>query len=225
VGECHDAFEMFCDLFLYCFEIIAGSSGGEWNRDTSSDAQSFLLATQFSFNVTLVSTHNVLAYTKGLSVKLQGPYVDIVRAHHEITNVKETLKKAWSNVNALYSRIHSQAMIIAQSVGVEECVPRLASRQQHRQNIQAETCNDYYHLNLTIPLLDHLIREIQLRFKEGRSQNIAEFIQLLPSTISNSQSREAYSPPWSCMKVILYLHYLLMLSLKCGSSTGQLTGS
>jgi len=50
------------------------------------------------FLVTLASTHNVLAYTKGLSVKLQGPYVDIVRAHHEITNVKETLKKALSNV-------------------------------------------------------------------------------------------------------------------------------
>jgi len=26
--ECHDAFEMFCDLFLCCFESIAGSSGG-----------------------------------------------------------------------------------------------------------------------------------------------------------------------------------------------------
>jgi len=39
---------------------------------------------QFSFIVTLVSTHYVLAYTKGLSVKLQGPYVDIARAHLQI---------------------------------------------------------------------------------------------------------------------------------------------
>jgi len=135
--EHHDVFEVFCDLFLpiiCCFESIVGSSGGEWNRDIRSTAQSFLLAmSQFSLIVTL-------AYTKGLNVKLQGLYVDIAHAHHEISNVKETLKKARSNVNAF----HSQAMIIAQSVGVEECLPRLASRQQHRQNIQAETCNDYY---------------------------------------------------------------------------------
>jgi len=74
--------------------------------------------------------------------------------------VKETLKKAWSNVNTFHSLIHSQAMIIAQSVGVEECVPSVASRQQRCQNIQAETCNDYYCLNHTIPLLDHLIHEM-----------------------------------------------------------------
>jgi len=101
-------------VFIVCsFEGIAGSSGGKWNRDTRSDTQSFLLAmSQFSFIVTLVSTHNVLAYTKGLNVKLQGPYVDITHASHEIANVKETLKKARSNVNTFYSHIHSQAMMI-----------------------------------------------------------------------------------------------------------------
>ena len=190
--ECHDAFEVFYDLFLpivCCFDSIAGSSGGEWNRDTRSDAQSFLLAmSQFSLTVTLVATHNVLAYTKRLKCKLQGPYVDIACAHHEITNVKETLKKARSNANVFHSRIHSQSMIIAQSVGVEERVPCLASKQQHHENTQAETCNDYYRINLTIPLMDHLIHEIESRFEEGHSQNIVEFIQILPSTISTSRS-------------------------------------
>jgi len=92
--ECHDAFEIFCDLYLptiCCFESIAGSSGSEWNRDTRLAAQSFLLAmSQFSFIVTLVATQNVLAYIKGLCIKLQGAYVDVARAHREITNVKET---------------------------------------------------------------------------------------------------------------------------------------
>jgi len=74
--------------------------------------------------------------------------------------VKESLRKARFNVNAFHSHIHSQATVIAQSVGVEECVPSLASRQQHCQNIPAETCNDYHCLNRTIPLLDHLIHGI-----------------------------------------------------------------
>ncbi|XP_065883923.1 52 kDa repressor of the inhibitor of the protein kinase-like [Dysidea avara] len=190
--ERHNAFEVFCDLFLpifCCFESIAGSSGSEWNRETRSDAQSFLLAmSQFSFIVTLVTTQSVLAYTKGLSVKLQGPYVDVARAHHEITYLKETLKKVRSDVNTFHSRIHGQTMVIAQSVDVEENLPRLASRQQHRQNILASNCNDYYRLNLTIPLLDHLIHEIESRFEESSSQTIMEFVSFLPSMISSSHS-------------------------------------
>ena len=105
----------FYDLYLpiiCCFESIAGSSGNEWNRDTRSTAQSFLLAmSQFSFIMTLVATHNVLAYKKGLTVKLQTPYVDVASAHHEVTNVKDTLKKVC--FNTFHSRIHSQAMVTA----------------------------------------------------------------------------------------------------------------
>ena len=48
----------------------------------TTDTQSLLLAlSQFSFVVTLVATQSVLAYTKGLSVKLQGAYVDVARGH------------------------------------------------------------------------------------------------------------------------------------------------
>ena len=143
---------------------------------------------QFSFIVTLTATQNVLAYTKGLSVKLQGRYVDIARAHCEISNLKATLQNIRSNVNSFHARIHSQSMIIAQSVGVKESMPRLASRQQHCQNIQAQNSSDYFHLNLTIPLLDHLISEISSRFDNTSSQTTIEFFNLLPSAINASQS-------------------------------------
>ena len=93
-------------------------------------------------------------------MKLQGRYVDVACAHREISNLKATLQNIRSNVNSFHARIHSQSMKIAQSVGVEESIPRLASRQQHCQNIPAQNSSDYFHLNLTIPLLDHLINEI-----------------------------------------------------------------
>jgi len=92
-----------------------------------------------------------LSYTKGLSVKLQGPYVDIARAHHEVCTLKSSLKRLRQDVNNFHSRIHKQTMTIARSVGVEECTPRLASRQQHRENIPSQNPTDYYRLNLTIP--------------------------------------------------------------------------
>ena len=190
--ERHDAFEVFCDLYLpilCCLEGIAGSASTEWNRETRSDAQSFFLSmSQFSFIITLVATQNVLSYTKGLSVKLQGPYVDIARAHREINTLTSSLNRIRQDVNGFHTRIYKQTMTIAQSVGVEECTPRLASRQQHRQNIPAQSPTDYYRLNLTIPLLDHLVNEIELRFDENSSQNVTEFLALLPATISKSHS-------------------------------------
>ena len=71
--ERHEAFEVFSDLFLPTLEAIVYSTSSDWKKETRSDAHSLLLATsQFSFMVVLVLSQNMLAYTKGLSVKLQG---------------------------------------------------------------------------------------------------------------------------------------------------------
>ena len=65
---------------------------------------------------------------------------------------------------------------MAQCVGIEESAPRLAGRQQHSSNVQAENCSDYYRLNLTIPLLDHLNSELNVHFDGTASQNVTEFM-------------------------------------------------
>ena len=78
--ERHEAFQLFSDLFLAvvsCIESMAKSSPTEWNRESISDARNHLVSlSQFSFIVALETTHTVLSYTRGLSVKLQGSYVD-----------------------------------------------------------------------------------------------------------------------------------------------------
>jgi len=74
-----------------------------------------------------------LSYTKGLSVKLQGPYVNIARAHHEINALTSSLNRIRQDVNGFHTRIYKQTMTIAQSVGDEESTPCLASRQQYQQ--------------------------------------------------------------------------------------------
>ena len=66
-------------------------------------------------------------------------------------------------------------------------MPRLPGRQQHRHNIQAQNVRDYFHLNLTISLLDHLMSELTSRFDDNSSQVTFEFLRLLPSSISSSQ--------------------------------------
>ena len=70
------SFEIFIDLYMphtTCLDRIASGRPDEWNRETSTDAHSFLLSiSQFSFIVALVLTQKILSYTKGLSTKLQG---------------------------------------------------------------------------------------------------------------------------------------------------------
>ena len=138
--------------------------------------------------MTLVITKKILAYTKGLSIKLQGRYIDAVRAHSDIESVKSTLSRCRSQVDDFHKRLYEEAVQLGTTVGVEQSAPRLAGRQQHRQNTPASTAADYYKLNLTIPLLDHMISELDERFSTESSAIVTEFSQLLPSTLYNKSA-------------------------------------
>ena len=166
--ERHDAYDVFIDLFLpivSCLEEIVRAPTTAWNRDTRTEAQSFLLAlSQFSFLVTLLVPQRILGYTRGLSVKLQGRYVDVVRAHKDIESVKNDLEGTRSQVDRFQEHIYEEALRMGGNVGIEASVPRLAGRQQHRSNNPADTPIEYYKRNLTIPLLDHIISELDNRF-------------------------------------------------------------
>lgn len=132
-------------VVVSCLEEIANAPSTDWNRETRADAQSFLLAvSQFSFVATLVVTQTILAFTRGLSVKLQGRYVDVSCAHSDIEMVKTALKAARSQVDTFHERTFEEAVCLAASVGIEQSSPRLAGQQQHRSNVPAGTPSDYY---------------------------------------------------------------------------------
>ena len=167
-----------------CLESMANSSSTEWNRETRSEALSFLLAlSQFSLIFTLMMIHTILASTRALSIKLQSRYMDTVHAHSDIDVVKSTLKGYRSRVDEFHARVYDKALLLAASIDVEESSPRLAGRQTHRSSIQATSAKDYYRLNLTIPFLDHTIIELETRFDSQSSSLVIEFAQLLPAKI------------------------------------------
>lgn len=89
-----------------------------------------------------------------------------------------------SDVKSFHNRIYTKAVMIAESIDVQESIPHLASRQQHRSNIQAANFSDYYCLNLTIPFIDHMLSELDTRFDESSCSHLAEFLLLLPSTVN-----------------------------------------
>ena len=69
------------------------------------------------------------------------------------------------------------------SVGIEESVPRVTNRQQNRQNLPSDSPSEHYKCTTTIPMLDHLISELNVRFTESSFQFLLQFAQLLPSEL------------------------------------------
>ncbi len=147
--ERHEAFRVFSDLFSY--SLLSGINFKEHAMEQRSDARSLLLAlSQFQFLVTLEATKNVLEYTRALSVKLQG---QLQTLHGHIRTWK--LSKITCKVFALmWKYFMTKFTRLAQAVNVEESVPRIASRQEHRSNVTAGNYKEHYRRNLTIPLLD-----------------------------------------------------------------------
>ena len=114
--ERHEAFEVFSDLFLpivSCLEEMVNSTQSDWNRETRSDANSYLLAlSQFSFIVALHVTERVLSYVKGLSVKLQGRSIDVAHAYQDISMVKAALQEARRGIDTFHEIIYSDAVAL-----------------------------------------------------------------------------------------------------------------
>ena len=72
------------------------------------DVQLLLLAlTKFPFIITLVIAKDVFIYTKDLSVKLQGHYMDVFRAYNQISFDKSTLQSARDGVDSIRARMYN----------------------------------------------------------------------------------------------------------------------
>ena len=181
--ERHEAFEVFVDLFVplvCCLEQIKDSR--DFNRDSRADAQSFFLSLcHFPFIAILVIATELLGYTKALSVKLQGRYVDVVRANRVVSLVKSALQRNREAVDLFHNRVYKKAIQIATMVNVEESAPRTTGRQTHRSNVPASCPSEYYCRLITIPMVDHLISEMNSRFNSQTSTIITEIMLLLPS--------------------------------------------
>ena len=95
----------------------------------------------------------------------------------------------------------------------------------HRLNVQADSSSDYYWLNPTIPLLNHLISELNVCFDATTSRNVMEFMYWLPSAIVESatlsgQDSQTY---WNSTMTIFHLRCHLIPSWTSGNTSGHLS--
>ena len=138
-------------------------TGGHWNRDTISQANSFLKSIDFEFLINLLAVQRVLSYTSGITTELQKRGLDLADVISRVKLVIRMLENVRTTVSSFHHSIFIEACEIAQKIDVDVRKPRTCRRQINRSNAIAshseqlsgqELVEEYYRINLTIPFLD-----------------------------------------------------------------------
>lgn len=126
-----------------------------------------------------------MSFTKLLSKKLQGRTEDILSAYKCVDLVKTVLKATREDIENVFHTWFSEVTALSEKVGSTPTMPRTCSRQTHRDNVEAETLEEYYRRVLVIPYLDGLINGIGHRFCD-LTVTAAMPLKLLPSNVQTT---------------------------------------
>ena len=81
---------------------------------------------------------------------------------------------------------------MCKAVDVQPSLPRRCGRQTHRSNVPAENRKEYFHHTIIIPILDHLLAEMETRFSKHQ-QTTLNSLYLIPSIITTKSLVETTS--------------------------------
>jgi hypothetical protein len=152
-------------------------TGGDLN------AKQLKLALQdFGFMVALVVTECVLQYSLVLSNLLQRPSIDLVEAASEAETVISSLRKIRQDDN-VWQELYQDITKLAEKQNVLPSKPRTAGRQQHRDNVPADTPEEYWRRSIYYPLLDHITNELETRLVVPKDRFLAQY--LIPSKLAS----------------------------------------
>ena len=153
-----------------------------WDSKTVVTANGLLkMYTTFQLMVSFVTTMNVMAIIKPISIKLQRRSNDIVNAYQEVASVIDELSTVRGSEEMLHEW-YMQAEAVGAEVQVVPVTPRTTARQAHRENVAYSSTEDYYRRALVLPLLDQLTQQMRERF--GSTQIAASrLLQLIPSVL------------------------------------------
>ena len=177
-AERHYAYQHFYQAYVFIVEALEmigfkhhlekyGRLYADWDSASRSDAQQVLGSiTSFEFIIVFVSIYQHLSHLAGITVKLQKQASDIIKAHQMILEVADTYKHQRTDVDNNFHLIFTQSIRMADKVGATVMMPRIASRQQHRNNTEAHDPEQYYKRTIAIPLLDHIIASIEKQFSQ-----------------------------------------------------------
>ena len=101
-----------------------------------------------------------------LTKSLQSEAKDIFEAVAEIGDLTFVLQDLRDVVDKYHDEWFAEVEQMCITIGTEPSLPRLTSRQTHRSNVPSKTPKGCYRQTLTIPLLGHMLSEMDRRFSK-----------------------------------------------------------
>ena len=194
---------MCSSLLIYpsivaCMETICSDGRSQWSADSATNARGILLAlTTTDFVSALVITNSCLNYLQALTSNLQAEARDVVESVKEISSVKAALQDVRDNITTYHSQWFKKIEEILASVGEEPNLPRRCGRQCHCSNVPADTPCEYYYRCISIPVLDHLLSEMETRFS-SHQQTALLGLSMVPCLLFLYLSLQKSTPPHAC---------------------------
>ncbi|CAH1985723.1 unnamed protein product, partial [Acanthoscelides obtectus] len=177
--EKHVAVERFAEMVPVIRETL-GALQDAASSDVATQAYHLQTAVDNSqFIVSLVILRKVFSYTANLNKAMQKVNVDLTNICEYTKTVKTTLLNVRNE--SQFAILFEQAQQMSSG---DIVVPRITRRQTLRNNIAAETAEIYYRRNVFYPFIDHVIAELDARFKPHES-TIEGIQMLLPEKTSN----------------------------------------
>ena len=161
-----EAFEVMNGTYAVINQLDETYSKG-WSAKDKREASSYLHAlSNFNFIIGLILLYYSMHPYTGITKKLQGRSIDVVKAFNEVESVVNDLGAVRSNIDSEFDTIYNQPMTMAERISVTPSDPRMAQRQMHRDNIEEANPKEYYKRVIAIPILDTLISEIEFGFNK-----------------------------------------------------------
>lgn len=189
--ERHDSLIRFKELFLPIVTLLDQlSTSPDTNSETSSKASMLSSAIQKGeFIIALETTAYCMAITLRLSEQLQNPQLDFGNALQNINCILEVFRNLRRTVDVEFGSIFEDALQKASEIECEIRIPRKCFRQTHRENTDASNPEEYYRRMVFLPLVDHLIQELESRFSQ-RLVDILPLEGLVPKNILKYEEEE-----------------------------------
>ena len=130
---------------------------------------------QFDFIIALCATEHVLSTTVALSIMLQGQPINLIEAAKESKVVTSVLREE-RNDQTVWSELFERAKELAAGFEIEPSVPRISAIQRNRANVPAVTPQQYWYRALYLPLVDHLIQELNDRLLNHNDRFLGQYL-------------------------------------------------
>lgn len=165
-----DALDVFIEAFraiVAALEHIKKNVDSTWAPDVIKAAYNhFNGVFAFDFIATLVIICRLLGITRPLTKQLQSSTLDALSAIDKITLLFATIKRSRKDIDEMHSEWYAEGVEIPNQLGIVPCKPRTVDIQIYRCNVPSASISEYYKRAITIPFLDHLQSQVEVRFSQ-----------------------------------------------------------